>query len=255
MSFVGSKLIILKLSGIFAVLIIWQIVYSLSLLEPTLFPSPIDTLSVFLKIFISGSVIPDMLSTIVRMLTGYFLAVIVGVFIGLIVGFVKPLYESCEGIIDFFRSIPVITLYPVFVLLFGINHLSKIAMIFWASLFVIILNTAYGVIQSNRTRRDVAKLYGASRYQIFKWVTFYNALPQVLIGMRVAISFALIVGILCEMFMGSEFGIGQRITEAFTTYTIPELYALILLSGILGFLFNRFFVFFEKKLVPWVDKQ
>jgi len=72
--------------------------------------------------------------------------------------------------------------------------------------------------------------------------------------MRIAISFALIVEILCEMFMGSQFGIGQRITESFTTYAIPELYALILLAGILGFFFNRIFVYFEKKLVPWIGK-
>ena len=189
-----------------------------------------------------------------RMMAGYSLAVVLGVIVGLIIGLIKPLYESCEGIIDFFRSIPVTTLYPVFVLIFGINHSSKIAMVFWSAFFVIILNTAYGVIQSNKVRRKMAKLYGASKFQIFKWITFFDALPQTLIGMRTAISFALIVEILCEMFMGSQFGIGQRITESFTTYAIPELYALILLAGSLGFCFNRIFVYFEKKLVPWVGK-
>jgi NitT/TauT family transport system permease protein len=237
------------------VLLIWQAVYSLSLLEPTLFPSPGKTFAVFIRFFSSGNIFHDIGDTMMRMMSGYFIAVVLGVITGLVIGLVRPVYESCEGIIDFFRSIPVTTLYPVFVLMFGIGHISKIAMVFWGSFFVIVLNTAYGVIQSNKVRREVAKLYEANKFQIFKWITFYDALPQTLIGMRVAISFALIVEILCEMFMGSEFGIGQRITESFTTYAIPELYALILLAGILGFVFNRIFVFFENKLVPWVGKS
>ncbi|MDR3261414.1 MAG: ABC transporter permease subunit [Tannerella sp.] len=132
------------------------------------------------------------------------------------------------------------------------RFLPPIATLHWG---LFILNTAYGVIQSNKIRREVVKLYGASKFQIFKWITFYDALPQTLIGLRVAISFALIVEVLCEMFMGSEHGIGQRVTEAWTTYKISELYALILLAGTLGFFFNRIFVYFENKLVPWVGKS
>lgn len=236
------------------ILIVWQIVYSLGLLDSSLFASPINTFNTLIRIVTSGNIFPDFRDTIMRMFIGYGFAVIIGVLLGLVIGLYKPIYDATEGIIDFFRSIPVTTLYPVFVLLFGIDHLSKVAMVFWSSFFVIILNTSYGVIQSAKTRRNVAKIYGASYYQIFRWITFYDALPQTLIGFRVAISFALIVEILCEMFMGSEYGIGQRITEAFTTYAIAELYALIIISGILGYAFNRFFIYLEKKLVPWVGK-
>jgi NitT/TauT family transport system permease protein len=246
--------VVKTLGGFVVVLIIWQFVHSLSLLEPTLFPSPKNTFETLFNIIGTGNILLDLSVTIIRMLVGLGLAVFFGVLFGLSIGLIKPLYESAEGVIDFFRSIPVTTLYPIFVLLFGIGHSSKIAMVFWASFFVITLNTAYGVIQSTKIRRKVAKLYGASNIQIFKWITFFDALPQTLIGIRVAISFSLIVEILCEMFMGSEYGIGQRITESFTTYAIPELYALILLSGILGFSFNRLFVVFEKKLVPWIGK-
>lgn len=242
------------ITGFIVVLIIWQFVHSLSLLEPTLFPSPKNTFETLFRIIGTGNIFMDLFITILRMFAGLGLAILIGVLFGLAIGLIKPLYESTEGVIDFFRSIPVTTLYPIFVLMFGIGHISKIAMVFWASFFVIALNTAYGVIQTTKIRRKVAKLYGASNIQIFKWITFFDALPQTLIGIRVAISFALIVEILCEMFMGSEFGIGQRITESFTTYAIPELYALIIISGILGFSLNRLFVIFEKKLVPWVGK-
>lgn len=242
------------LLGLISVIIIWQILHSFSFIEPTLFPSPKNTFVTLVSIIEKGNILPDLVTTILRMFAGFGLASILGIFIGILIGLSKFIYDSVEGIIDFFRSIPVTTLYPVFVLLFGIDHLSKIAMVFWSCFFVIVLNTAYGVIQSTKIRRKMAKLHGASNFQIFRWITFFDALPQTLIGLRVAISFALIVEILCEMFMGSEYGIGQRITESFTTYSIPQLYALIIISGILGYFFNRLFVYFEKKLVPWVGK-
>lgn len=242
------------LVGFISILFVWYLAHNLRLLEPTLFPSPKNVFISLFDLFNSGSIFIDLSNTILRMFIGYGLAIIIGVLFGLVIGFFIPLYQSSEGVIDFFRSIPVTTLYPVFVLLFGIGHFAKIAMVFWASFFVIVLNTAYGVKQSNNLRGILAKLYGASTTQVFRWVIFYDALPQTLIGMRVALSFALIVEVLCEMFMGSEFGVGQRITESFTTYAISELYALILLSGIVGYFFNTLFVFLEKKFVPWIGK-
>jgi NitT/TauT family transport system permease protein len=186
------------------------------------------------------------------MLSGYVLAATVGIAVGMLVGLIKPFYDATVGIVDFFRSIPVTSLYPVFVLSLGIGHSSKIAMVFWASFFVIALNSAYGVLQSPKLRAQMANLYGAKGTQIFRWIVFYDALPQTMIGLRIALSYALIVEMLCEMFMGSELGIGQRLTEAWTTYAIDNLYALIMLAGLFGFLLNRVFVYIERRAVPWV---
>jgi NitT/TauT family transport system permease protein len=155
-------------------------------------------------------------------------------------------------VLDFFRSTPVTTLYPVFVLIFGIKHLSKVAMVAWGCFFVIALNAAYGAMQAGTIRSQMARLYGASSFQIFRWITLFGALPQIIIGLRVALSYALIIEVLCEMFMGSQYGLGQRVTEAYTTYAIERLYAIILLVGTIGYALNRLFVFFEKRLASWV---
>lgn len=247
----------LKKKGIYVIgpltlFLIWYAVFKLDVFNKSLLPSPIDTIIRFFKMFIVGSIFNDIFSSLIRMFTGYLAAALLGILLGMLIGRISILFKASEGLIDFFRSIPVTTLYPVFVLMFGIDHFSKIAMVFWASFFVITLNTAYGVVQSNTTRYLMSQLYGANRFQIFRWVVFYDALPQTLIGLRVALSFSLIVEILCEMFMGSKYGVGQKITEAFTTYNTSELYALILLSGLIGFGLNRLFVSMEKKLVPWV---
>lgn len=205
----------------------------------------------FARLIYSGSVFPDLGATVGRMFIGYLLATVLGVSVGLLMGSCKPVYESTVTLVDFFRSIPVTSLYPVFVLTLGVSHMSKIGMVCFASVFVIALHSAYGVLRANRIRRQMARLYGASSWQLFRWVIFPEALPQTMIGLRIALSYSLIVEVVCEMFMGSEKGIGQRIIEAYTTYAIPEMYGLVLIAGVLGFALNRVFVVAEQKIVPW----
>jgi NitT/TauT family transport system permease protein len=175
--------------------------------------------------------------------------------LGLLLGATQLGYDLSSGMLDFCRSIPVTAMYPVFVLLFGIGHISKAAMVCAACLWVVTLNTAYGAIQANPTRRKMAALCGATPSQVFRLIVFYEALPQTLIGLRVALSYALIVEILAEMFMGSETGLGQRIVEAYTTYSMPQLWALIAVTGGVGLLLNRAFIWCERQLAPWVGRS
>jgi len=248
----NSKRILLSIGGFVLLLIIWDIAYALPFTNKILLPSPIATFSALYNLIANKGAIIDIAQTIGRMLLGFSLACVLGVLLGLIIGSAKNLYHFSNGVIDFFRSVPIVTLYPVFIMLFGIKSISKIAMVFVACIFVIILNTAYGVMQTNPLRQKTAKIFGANKTQVFKWITFYSALPQTLIGMRTAISFAMIVEIVCEMFMGSKYGIGQKIMDAFAAYRIPELYALIIIAGVIGFLFNWVFKMIEKKVIPWV---
>jgi len=222
--------------------------------NPALLPSPEATMTRLLQLVVSGDIFPDVLATFIRMGIAYTLAGAAGIALGLLIGTFRLVYDSFIGVIDFFRSTPVTTLYPVFVLLFGIQHESKIAMTFWACFFVIVLNTAYGALQAGRVRSDMARLYGASRTQVFVWVTFFDSLPQTMIGLRVAISYALIVMILTEMFMGSAAGLGQRVTEAYTTFELAELYAIVLITGTIGLFLNRIFVVAERRIIPWVGQ-
>ena len=248
----ARRRLLIGLAGPGALVAVWQLIYMV--VNPALLPSPGATMSKLLQLVVSGEVFPDVLATFIRMGIAYTLAGATGIALGLFIGTFRLAYDSFIGVIDFFRSTPVTTLYPVFVLLFGIQHVSKIAMTFWACFFVIVLNTAYGALQAGRVRSDMARLYGASRTQVFVWVTFFDSLPQTMIGLRVAISYALIVMILTEMFMGSAAGLGQRVTEAYTTFKLDELYAIVLITGTIGLFLNRLFVVAEKRIIPWIGQ-
>ncbi|MEO6231527.1 MAG: ABC transporter permease [Ferruginibacter sp.] len=237
--------------GFAIVIFIWWYAFQNQKAGTYLIPSPVTTFKKLTVLFFSGEIFIDLYETLYRMLAGYFLAGIFGISCGLLLGSFPFARKMFDGTIDFFRSIPVTALYPVFVLIFGIGSNSKIAMIFWASFFIICINTTYGVMQTNPIRRKMAQLYGATWFQIFSRVTFYDSLPHAMVGLRVALSYALIVSILTEMFMGSQYGIGAKISESYNLYQIDAMFALILIAGMLGYFFNIIFVRIEKKIVGW----
>ena len=81
-----------------------------------------------------------------------------------------------------------------------------------------------------------------------------EALPQIFVGLRTAISLSLIVIVVSEMFIGSSSGIGQKIYDSYLTYETVDLYAWLLIVGLIGYILNRFFVILEKKTLHWVGR-
>lgn len=232
----------------------WIVAHQAGIFNPVLLPGFFDTVRHLAYILYSGNILADFNQSMLRMTLGFLIAVIVGIPLGIAMGFFSSVYRIFEIPLDFFRSLPVTTLYPLFVLIFGIGHQSKIAMVTAATIFVIIFNTATGVLQRKVIRTQVAQLFGASKLQVLKEVVFWEALPSIIVGLRIAVSYALIVEIVCEMFMGAQKGLGQRVFEAYNTYLIIELYAIILLVGLTGYFINQIFVFLGEKVIHWVGK-
>lgn len=243
--------LVLSLIAPLALLLVWAGVRWLGWVDLSTVPSPTETFSRLVWFIGSGDLLRDFAETAARMAIALTLATFFGVALGLLAGSSVSAHAIALPVIDFVRSTPVTILYPVVVLVLGIDHSAKIALVFIGCVFVIALNTAYGVMQASETRVQMARSYGASGLQVFRWITFHDSLPQTLVGLRVALSYSLVVEILVELFMGSEYGLGQRVTIAFTTYAVDDLYALILIVGCFGFVLNRGFVAVEKRLVPW----
>ena len=94
----------------------------------------------------------------------------------------------------------------------------------------------------------------ASHLQIFRKVVFYEALPYVFVGLRQALSLSIIIVIVTEMFFGSGTGLGYRIFNFNLLYDSSDMYAVIILVGIIGYALNQVFIRFERKVVHWVGR-
>lgn len=239
------------LVGPVALFVIWWLAASGDWVSGNLLPGPVSTFGSLWQSILSGDMLADAYSTLKLTISAFLIAGLLGVPMGIILGSNKKLYRSVEFVIDFFRSTPVTAMFPLFLLIFGIDDASKISVAAFAAWLVLLFNVAYGVMNARETRVLAAKVMGASRWRIFKDVMFYDSLPQTFVGIRMAVSMGLVVIIVAEMFIGSIHGMGHRIIDAQQVYDLEDMYASILVTGIIGYGLNLMFLGLERWLVHW----
>jgi NitT/TauT family transport system permease protein len=194
------------------------------------------------------------LASLYRLTLGFALAVGIGVPLGLLIGSSRRLVESLEFLIDFFRSLPASALFPMFILFFGIGDRSKVAVIVFSCALIILVNAIYGVKNCKEARLRAARAMGANRTALFTKVIFPEALPHIFAGLRISVSIGLILVVVTEMFIGTHRGLGQRIYDAHLMFRIAEMYAVILLTGVLGYVLNKIFITIEAKVFHWAGR-
>lgn len=236
--------------GPLALFAVWWLVHTLGLVTPKLLPSPIATLGSVVDNFGQGLAF-DLWRTLARTLEAFLIATVAGVPLGIVIGASEKVYRSIEFLIDFFRSTPATAMFPLFMIIFGLGDFAKIAVAAFSAWLIVLFNVAYGVMNSRPTRMLAAKVMGASRLRTFKDVTFYESLPQTFVGLRTAVSLALVVIVVAEMFIGADNGLGKRIIDSQLTFDMPQLYGTILVAGALGYGLNLLFIVAERRLVHW----
>lgn len=245
----------LRLIGPLILLLIWGTLVSLGSISPLILPSPLVVgKSVFSLLLNIDGLWPDVGITFYRVLVAFLLSCILGIPLGLLMGFVPYIYRLFEFLVDFFRSIPPIALFPLFLLILGIGELSKIGVPLYGCTLVMIVNSVYGVFNVPHLRRLVGKTYGLSTGQVFWKIVLPDSLPQVFVGMRTAISLALVLTIVVEMFIGSENGLGKRIYNYHLLFDTPNMLATIIIIGSMGYSLNKGFILCEQRVVHWADK-
>jgi NitT/TauT family transport system permease protein len=244
----------LPLIGPLLLLAFWQLMISAQWVKPVLLPPPGATLAHLWQDLASGAIYADLWATIYRTLCAFAVATVIGVPLGVLLGSSESAYRSVEFLIDFFRSTPSSALIPLFLLIFGITDINKIAIASFGAMLIVLFNSAYGVMNAKKTRVMAAQIMGVSKWHVFKDVMLMESLAQTFIGLRSAVSMALVIVIVAEMFIGSENGLGHRIIDAQQVFNVKEMYASILITGALGYLMNLLFLLMEKKLIHWSGK-
>lgn len=241
----------LPLVGPIVLLIIWDLVVRVGWIKPILLPPPLDTLLTLINGMASPVLLPHFLVTLERTLVAFAIATAVGMPLGIALGSNERAYRSVEFVIDFFRSTPASALIPLFLLIFGISNVNKVAIAAFGAFLIVIFNCAYGVINARKQRVAAAKVMGATRWQIFKDVLFWESLQPSFVGLRSAVSMALVIVVVAEMFIGSENGLGHKIIDAQQVMNVRVMYAAIMAAGILGYALNVAFLALEKRVVHW----
>jgi NitT/TauT family transport system permease protein len=220
---------------------VWFLATRGSWSNPLVLPKPELVFGSLLSQLSAQSLWQDTLMTTFRALSGLALSALLGIPIGLVLGQLAGLYRHVAFILDFVRSIPSATLFPLFILAFGIGELAKVAVVFYGCFFIIVMAAVYGGRNNPDRNKRIATLRSlrARRAQIFILVVFPDAMTNILGGLRIAASIALVLVVVTEMFLGANDGLGKRIYDFYLGYRIPELYAALLILGVVGYLANR----------------
>jgi ABC-type nitrate/sulfonate/bicarbonate transport system permease component len=242
---------LMPLIGPVVLFVIWDLVVRYKLISPILLPSPSATLTVLFTGMAGGELLKDFVYTLARTLEAFAIAGVIGVPLGVLLGSNERAYRSVEFVIDFFRSTPSSALIPLFLMIFGVSDINKVAIAAFGALLIVLFNSAYGVINARKQRVMAAKVMGATRWQIFKDVLVWESLQPTFVGLRSAVSMSLVIVIVAEMFIGSERGLGHRIIDSQQVMNVRDMYASILSAGALGYALNVVFLVLEKRIVHW----
>jgi ABC-type nitrate/sulfonate/bicarbonate transport system permease component len=231
--------------------IVWDLTVRLGFIKPILLPPPVETVTTLLNGLAGGPLLKDFAVTLWRTFQAFMIAAVVGVPLGVLLGSTEKAYRSVEFLIDFFRSTPSSALIPLFLMVFGVSDVNKVAIAAFGALLIVVFNSAYGVINARKQRVMAARVMGASRWRIFKDVLVWESLQPSFVGLRSAVSMALVIVIVAEMFIGSDSGLGNRIINSQQVMNVRDMYASILAAGALGYALNILFLMAERRIVHW----
>lgn len=231
--------------------IVWDLVVRLGFIKPILLPPPADTVTALINGLAGGPLLKDFAVTLWRTCQAFTMAAVIGVPLGVVLGSNDKAYRSVEFLVDFFRSTPSSALIPLFLMIFGVSDINKVAIATFGALLIVVFNSAYGVINARKQRVMAAKVMGASRWQIFKDVLIWESLQPSFVGLRSAVSMALVIVIVAEMFIGSDSGLGNRIINSQQVMNVRDMYASILAAGAMGYSLNVLFLMAERRIVHW----
>ncbi len=233
-------------------LAVWQIGSTQGWINPTVVP-PLDAiLSALWQGLTSGALLDDIAISLQRSGIAFAAAVGLAIPLGLFMGQIRAVEQALDPILQFFRQTSALALYPVFILLLGLGEASKVFVIFWATLFPILLATIGGVKEVDRKLIEMAATFGASRATIFRRVVLPASVPSIFVGLRLSATTALLLLIAAEM-IGANKGLGFQVMNAQYNFQIPQMFAAILLLATLGLTANALLVTLQRRLCRWAD--
>jgi NitT/TauT family transport system permease protein len=178
-----------------------------------IFPTPLAVVTGTLELLRDGSLWRHIGASLMRVGTGFGLAVCVAVPLGLWMGWVRNAYRTLNPIFQILRPISPIAWIPLAILWFGVGDASPIYLIFISSVFPMIVQTTVGVHTIEKRYLRAAENFGVSRRTLFTRVVIPAVLPQILVGMRIGLGVAWLVVVAAEM-IALRSGLGYMIMDS-----------------------------------------
>jgi ABC-type nitrate/sulfonate/bicarbonate transport system permease component len=231
-----------------ALLVLWWLLAPQ--LNPFVWPSPQLVLASLWELLRSGELLTHLAASLERVGLGFLAAVVLGTPLGLLLA-ISPRWRSAlEPILQFLRPIPPIAWIPLTILWFGLGEGPAYSLTFIAAFFPIVMNTYLGVTGLDPQHLTVARVFGASRWQIFSEVIWPAALPTILTGYRIGLGIAWMAVMAAEM-VAARSGLGFLIQNGQNLVRTDQVFVGMVSIGLAGWLLDRGFLFLQARWVRW----
>ncbi|MDG4767143.1 ABC transporter permease [Solwaraspora sp. WMMD406] len=241
---------LLGLAGLVGLLALAQILPATPLVSSRYLPPATEIVAALIDLVGDDAFWTALGSTLTAWAIGLAIAVGAGVGVGVLIGSVPLLRAATASTIEFLRPIPSVALIPLAVLLFGTGIESSLLLVVYAAFWQVLVQVLYGVQDVDPVADETARSYGLGTWARVRHVVWPTALPYVLTGVRLAAAVALVLAITAELVIGAP-GLGNRIAVAQTSGAVPLMYALVVVTGLLGVAINLVARAVERRVLSW----
>ena len=238
-------------AAIVGILILWQLISSLGIVDSFMLPSPIQVVRAFVSEF------PSLMEHSVITLSEAFLGLGLGVLLGFIMAIFMDqfdaLYKAFYPLIVLTQTIPTVAIAPLLVLWFGYEMTPKVILIVITTFFPITVGLLNGFKSVDQDSVNLLRAMGAGRLQIFRYIKLPGALSQFFSGLRISASYA-VVGAVISEWLGGFGGLGVYMTRVKKAFSFDKMFAVIFLISIISLLLMKGVDLLQKKCKPWEKK-
>jgi NitT/TauT family transport system permease protein len=222
---------------IIALLASWEVCIDFKVITYRYLPAPHAIAVALWQVTRSGELGKDVAHTVVITLIGWVISAIAGVAIGVLLGMQNWAWRWSFASFELLRSIPPIAMVPAALLLVGFTNNSELIIVVYASILPIIVYTFAGVRRLTTAHRDMARVLGIRKRNLVTKVVLPGAAPTIIVGLRIGLSLALALTVVSEM-IGNPHGLGYAFTYYQQSLSGTDLFAFVLVIGLLGVVLN-----------------
>lgn len=245
-----NKSLLLGLLGGLIVLLIWQALVWLDLIDPRFSSSPLGAIDGLGYLAETGSLWEPTLSTLRSVALGMGISIAIGVPVGLIIGRSAVLHGLAEPLISIMYSVPFVVFLPIIIFWFGIDDTARLVIVVWASVFPLLINVTAGARNLDSNYLQVSRVFCASRLKTLWSVSLPGTMPYILAGIRQAVGRSLVGAIVAELFMGTE-GLGYIVQTETSNFEMDHAMAAIGVIAVVAVVLNRGVAWLESRLTFW----
>ena len=234
-------------------LVVWQVWPDIFPLKPgtkLFFAVPSQIAGTLWNMFATGSIWTPLRVSASAFALGLALAIAAGLPLGVLIGRSATLNAMIDPFITAFNATPRLVFLPLLMLWFGIGIWSKVAVVFIGALFPLLINTQEGVRNADKLLINVVRSFGASEWDIARLVVMPNALPFIIVGLRLAIGRA-VLGVVVAEFFGSQEGLGVVMVRAASSFKVDVVFAGLIVFAALSLIMTGLVKLIEDRLSRW----